>query len=122
MAILTFSVALNRLKRLAATDTNPVLGAADLADILEASKVVDRYGVLPIYAGWESTYDMDRAAAEAWEAKAALASGSHDFTADGSSYAVSQVIAHCQAQAANYRRKMVSSAGGYTHSQVVGNG
>ena len=113
MAALTFDAALNRLRRLAATDTAPALNTSDLVDILDSSRVADRFGVLPVMTGWESTYDMNRAAAEAWEAKAALVAGSHDFNADGSSYATSQVLIHCQSQAALYRSRMVSSASGY---------
>jgi len=112
MATLTFTVAYNRLRRLAAADVEPLLTIDDVSDILEASKIPDRFGVLPIYAGWESTYDMDRAAAEAWETKAAKAAGSHDFSADGGSYALSQVIANCQAQASMYRARMVAGSGG----------
>lgn len=121
MAALTFDAALNRLKRLAAADVDPKLSPSDLVDILEASRSRDRFGVLPIITGWESTYDMNRAAAEAWDTKAAKAAGDHDFSADGASYSASQVVKHCREQASMYRMRMVSSSGGnaHGHGQVV---
>lgn len=123
MAILPFEGAMARLRRLSQSESDPKLDDGDLADIIELAKIPDRFGVLPSYAGWEPTFDMDRAAADAWETKAAKAAGDHDFQADGASYSASQVAEHCLAQAKMYRdRGVASSGGGSTGSRIVVNG
>jgi hypothetical protein len=57
-------------------------------------------------AAWAPTWDLAAGAVEGWEQKAALASGRFEFTTDGQTFRGQQVVAHCQAQADRYRRKM----------------
>jgi hypothetical protein len=50
-------------------------------------------------------FDLNRAAAEVWERKAAHYAPAYDFAADGASYKRSQMHAHCLEMAARYRGK-----------------
>ena len=66
-------------------------------------------------AAWAPTWDLDAAAVEGWEQKAAIASGRYQFTTDGQTFLRQQVVANCHAQADRYRRQMgaaVVSTGG----------
>jgi len=49
------------------------------------------------------TYNLNRAAAEVWETKAAHASKGYAFTADGATYNRQQVYEHCLRMADRYR-------------------
>lgn len=59
---------------------------------------------------WVRTWDLNRGAAEGWRWKAAALAGKFDFSADGASYNRSQAVKQCQDMAAQYARKIVSSA------------
>lgn len=52
------------------------------------------------------TYDLDQAAADAWEAKAALSAGQYDISDNGLTLNRSQIMVQCQAQATYWRRKV----------------
>lgn len=89
-------------------DQEPYLDAAAVAELLRMARTVDASGLAPSDEDWTPTYSIQglyRAAAEGWDIKAAKASGNYDFTADGQTFRRSQVIDHCRAQAAIWRRK-----------------
>ena len=54
---------------------------------------------------WLPTYDLNAAAADVWQEKAATLAGDYDFSADGASYTRSQTHQHAIEMAAYYRRK-----------------
>lgn len=99
------TVALARLRVMAAADQRPVLSTEDLDTILTAYSTVDADGRLVTDAGWVGTYDLNGAAGEAWRAKAARVAGDFTFSADGASYSKGEVMANCLQMAAEYAGK-----------------
>ncbi len=106
---MTEEQALVRLGRMTAASEDPALDAEELADLLALSAVADGEGLAPSDDTWTPTWDLNRGAAEGWRWKAAKAASRFDFQADGASYNRSQVVAHCERMAAQYRRKIVSN-------------
>ena len=103
---MTEAEALARLGRMTDSATDPALTAADLADCLAMSKLVDSDGLAPTDDDWTPTFDLNRGAAEGWRRKAGKAAGRFDFQTDGQRFDRSQIVAHCQSQADYYRRKI----------------
>lgn len=54
---------------------------------------------------WVPTYDLNAAAADIWEEKAAALAADFDFSADGASYTRSQKYQQAKDMAAHYRRR-----------------
>lgn len=68
---------------------------------------------------WVPTYDLELAAAEIWEEKAAKVAGGFDFSADGARFEQGQVYEHCMKMARHHRsrrmgrnRRVMASPGG----------
>lgn len=101
--------AFTRLERYAQIESDPVLDEDDLEAFLDEHAVaVDVDGNEPSSDDWTPTYSVIgvyRAAAAAWELKAAKATSRFDFTTDGQQFRRSQVVDHCHRQADMYRRK-----------------
>lgn len=94
-----------RLSRMAGAGVDPKLTDADLAILLDMFALADASGNLPGAGGYVATYDWHGAAAEAWRWKAAAASATVSFQADGSRFDASDVIANCERQAALHEAK-----------------
>lgn len=63
-------------------------------------------GVIPTKypnEAWIPTYDLNNAAADIWQEKAALLAGKYDFTADGGSYSRSQAYNQAMSMSKFYR-------------------
>lgn len=80
-----------RLADMVSASTPPVLDDNALDTALEAAKVVDPTGRAPIDDGYVETFDLNYAAAEAFEAKAIRAAatdtgGLESFTSEGSAF------------------------------------
>lgn len=58
--------------------------------------------------GWY--YDMNAAAADVWDLKAAKYADGFDFAADGGDFKLSQKVAQAQKQAASYRSMSIASS------------
>jgi hypothetical protein len=54
---------------------------------------------------WIPTYDLNAAASQIWEEKAAVPAADFDFSADGGNYSRSQVYEQCMKQARRYGAK-----------------
>lgn len=54
---------------------------------------------------WTATYDLNAAAADIWEEKAAILSQDFDFSADGGNYSRSQAYEQAMKQARNFRAR-----------------
>lgn len=90
---------------------------SDLTAVIERYPVVDARGEAPwvestLIPGtleenddWTATYDLNAAAAEVWEEKAAALAGKFDFSADGASFSQSQAFAQAQQMVRHYRSK-----------------
>lgn len=106
---MTEEQALARLQRMVAYDSDPVLTAEEVEDLLALSAVADADGLAPTDTGWTPTWDLHRGAAEGWRWKAAKAASRFQFSADGASFNRQQVIEHCERMSAQYRRRIVSN-------------
>ena len=106
-AAMTFDTAMQRLLRLCGGELDTTV----LVDCLEVSKRPDEYGFRPTDTGWTPTYDLDYAAAEAWDYIAAENACDFDFAADGSDYKRSQAHQHALERATYFRRRVVHSPG-----------
>ena len=91
---------------------------AQLTTIIERHPIIDGRGEEPYEwdtstspptqddnDDWVATYDLNAAAADVWDQKAAQAAADYDYSADGASLKRSQVYAHCSRQAAIYRSR-----------------
>lgn len=76
-----------------------------LTDIVESFPMDDVDGNPPSDADWTPTYDMHRAAASVWDAKAALEADSYDFSAGvaNATYKRSQRFTQALRMARHYR-------------------
>jgi hypothetical protein len=85
---------------------------------IERYPQVDELGVSPYYwtqtttvptqtanPNWVATYDLNAAAADIWDEKAAALSVKYNFTADGGTYAVSQAFEQADRMARRYRSR-----------------
>jgi len=97
------------LKAMCAADTAPVLSDAELELLLGSVLIVDSAGLGPSDSDYTPTWDLNRAAAEAWRWKAGKVSGAFDFQADGASYSRSQMLDMCNRMAAQYQRRICGS-------------
>lgn len=68
----------------------------------EVALLKDSAGVVPGGAGYATTVDMYRAAAEAWRRKAGMVADGYDFKAEGASFSRSQMFQQYLVQAARY--------------------
>src|SRR4030067_87618 len=86
----------------------------DIRMIIEKYPCLDELGEEPYYFTgtipvktvneyWIPTYDLNRAAAEIWDNKAALLAGKFDFSADGGNYSRSQAYQQALGMAKYYR-------------------
>lgn len=99
-------------------DTEPVLGAAEVDDLLERARVADAAGLYPSEAGYVptwSTMSLHAAAREGWTIKLGRCTSSIDFGEDGQSFRQSQEPAHIRAMI----RLHSCGSGSVTISSVV---
>ena len=94
--------ALDKLKQITAWDSDPALTEDELEDLLEESALPDEDGKTPETEGWEPTYDMNRAASEAWLTKAARAAALVEVDPPESGIVTSKVFDNCRAMARLY--------------------
>lgn len=88
---MTRDEARTRLGSMVSASTPPVLDQAALDAALDAARVVDSDGRAPVDDGYVETFDLNYAAAEAFEAKAVQAAatdagGLESFTSEGSAF------------------------------------
>lgn len=112
-----------RLRRMVAEPTTDTYSDMALAAMIEAWPLVDALGTEPhtwnqattpptpvANAGWIPTYDLNSAAAEIWDEKAAAVAQDYDFSADGGNYSRSQTYDHYIARARYYRARRAPGA------------
>ena len=106
---------LAELRRMTAEPTEAKYSDALLTTYIERWPLMDQTGQPPYFiqgytkvanALWTPTYDMNRAAAEIWDEKAAaLAEGSIDYSADGGQFSVRQAFQNAKNMAQTYRAR-----------------
>lgn len=97
--------ALASLTDMVAADQRPTLTQEALGRILDRCAVLDPEGHLASEDDWVPTYDLNHAAALAYGLKAGRVAGDFSFSADGSSYAKADVMAHLLEMQAHYAAK-----------------
>jgi len=114
---MTRDEARTRLGSMVSASTHPALSDDQLDEFLDAARIVDTDGRAPIDDGYVETFDLNYAAAEAFEAKATAAlagdtGGLESFTSEGSAFKRRPGTGYDEfmALAASFRAK--STAGG----------
>ncbi len=101
-----------RLRRMIAEPKEDTYTDTVLKDIIERFPVYDSSNTMLIEENpyWSQTYDLNRAAAEIWEEKAAAVACDYSVSADNSQYNRNQVYEHYMAIAQRYRSKSCPGA------------
>lgn len=99
------AVLIAQLRRMVAEPT----AAAYTDDLLSAAlarwPLRDGLGLRPDDAGWTGRWDVNQAAADIWEEKAAALAADFDFSADGGQYSRSQAHAQMLGMARRFRAR-----------------
>ena len=93
-----------KLKKLAAWDTEPALTEDELDELLAVTALEDTAGHGPLHEDWSPTYDLNAAAASAWLIKAGRASSTTETDPD-SFYVTSKIFDNCCRMADIFRTK-----------------
>lgn len=104
--------------RMVAEPTTTTYSDAAIQGYIEAHPCIDERGEEPYdwdtstdpptqdaNESWIATYDLNAAAADIWDEKAATAAQDYDFLADGASYSRSQAYQQAAARARYYRAR-----------------
>jgi len=107
-----------KLRRMVAEPTAGTYTDDDLAGYIELYPTIDEHGEEPyVWTAtalaperddndyWVPTYDLNAAAADVWDEKAAALAADYDFSADGSSYNLSQAYLQAMKQVRHYRAR-----------------
>ncbi len=99
-----------QLRRMVAEPDASTYSTAALSGIIARYPLVDTNGYEPDDALWAGVWDLNRAAADIWEEKAAAYAADFDFAADGGDYKRSQVQTQMLALASRYRAKRATTS------------
>lgn len=105
MAVTVPSSTLARLRRMVAEPTTDTYTDIDLSEYVGRYPLADASGNEPTDTGWTGNWDLNQAAADIWEEKAAALAANFDFAADGGDYKRSQAYAQAMQAARNYRAR-----------------
>jgi len=101
--------ALEKLKKITAWESDPALTEDELEDLLEAAGLTDGEGFAPSHEDWTPTYDINKAAAEAWLIKAARAASLVEVDPPESGIVTSKVFDNCRQMARIYSSRRAST-------------
>lgn len=112
------AVMITQLREMTNEVNSATYSSTRLAEIIERYPLIDERGEAPFgwntttspptqtaNEEWIATYDLNAAAADVWDMKAAAAAADYDYSADGANLHRSQVYQQCQRQAATYRSR-----------------
>lgn len=107
-----------QVRRMTNEPTTEVYSDAAITSLIAAYPITDELGVDPYYwdysngtpvktttEGWIETYNLNAAAADIWQEKAAKVAEYFDFSADGGNYSRSQAYNQYMQMAAFYRKR-----------------
>lgn len=106
-----------QLRRMVAEPTPTTYIDTELAGYIETYPLMDERGEQPytwssatppaqvVNTSWVATYDLNAAAADIWQEKAAVWADKYDFSADGGNYKVSNAYEQAMKQVRYYRAK-----------------
>jgi len=97
-----------RLRRLVAESTIDTYTDIDMAEFVSRYPLDDADGYEPADIGWAGNWDINQAAADVWEEKAAAVAANFDFAADGGDYKRSQAYAQAMQTARFFRARRQS--------------
>jgi hypothetical protein len=97
---------LQKIARMTASDSEPVLAVEDLEQLLAANGRPDAEGRPPTDLNWTPTYDLNAAAAEGWRWKAARAGELTAVDLDGTKLSAEQIFDHCERMIQVYSKKV----------------
>lgn len=101
---------MDQLRRMVAEPTQDAYTDDLLGDYLARYPLRDGAGALPADAAWVGRWDVNSAAADVWEEKAAAFAADYDFSADGGQYSRSQVYANMLSMARRFRARRDASS------------
>lgn len=107
---MTRDQAAERVAAMAAADINPTIDTDTILALVDDAARADYLGHGPQDAGWEPTYDLNAAAADAWRLKAGLAAAQYSVTTDGATFQRNQIQEHCLAMATHYAARVTNDA------------
>ena len=107
MAVPTLAL-INRLRRLTAESASETYTDEDLTAYLETYPLADADGYVSTDTAWAGNWDINQAAADIWQEKAALLATDFDFAADGGDYKRSQAYQQTLAIARMFRARRQS--------------
>ena len=96
---------ITQLRRMIAEPTTTTYSDAVLSEIILAHPLIDSSGNFPDEDDWTATYDLNAAAADVWDEKAAGLASDYDFNADGASFSRSQAYEQASHMARKYRSR-----------------
>jgi len=99
----------DKLKKMIAWDSEPILDDGEVDDLLDGASVMDKNGLKPSDTDWDATYDLNTAAANGWLIKAARAAALVEVDPPGSGIVTSKVFDNCRAMARIYAGKRVGT-------------
>lgn len=107
-----------QVRRMVAEPTTTTYSDATIKSYIEAYPCIDERGEEPYdwdtstdpphqdaNADWIPTYDLNAAAADLWDEKAATLAQDYDFSADGASYSRSQAYEAAEKRSRYYRSR-----------------
>jgi len=100
---------LDTLKNITAWNVEPTLTEPELEDIIATAALPDPDGKTPETEGWTPTYDMNKAAADAWLIKAARAAALVEVDPPGSGIVTSKVFDNCRRMARIYSARRATN-------------
>jgi len=97
---------IEQLRRMTAEPiASDTYGNSDLSQVIARYPVPDADGRAVDEVGWLGAWDINQAAADVWEEKAAAVAANFDFAADGGNYSRSQAHTQMLAMARRYRSR-----------------
>lgn len=108
-----------KLKLLAAWDTEPALTETEIGDLLAEAAIADGDGLAPEDEEWTPTYNINKAAASAWLIKAGRASALTEIDPPESGIVTSKIFENCVRMARVFKaRSAVSLRTGLSLGQL----
>ena len=114
---------ISKLRLMIAESDDSIYTDTVLEEYIKSYPLIDVNGEEPTYLDygtqpptitdnpdWIPTYDLNAAAAEIWDEKAAGLQSKYDFSADGGSYSVKQAFDNAVKMAAKYRGRSSASS------------
>ena len=93
---------MNKLKLLSAWETEPALTELELEEILDSAAIPDIDGNSPTNDNWTPTYDINKAAGDAWIVKAGKVSALVEVDPPDSGMFTSKVFENCMAMSRRF--------------------